>query len=377
MHRRRMEDDWLTYLPSLSKHVRTFEMTGNLPCMRWRMILCPNSWFAQDSRLIYPLARKSCFWGTGRQKSGVPHPAKDENGLQDMMPCVITPVFKTAATCPILKCTACKLGPTGLSKQLATNKKAGILSASQYQPRDLMSMDQFTSGSPGWLFMGYNCVLYSMMLHPGLLLKHEVSLGACEMVCSKECFKEWLYDLCCSKVKRYHSNNVVFTAAEFCSGCDSKHQQHSFSGIWFKPSCQWHECSWSMWPFTGMNNQVTPKMWPLAVCHTMWLHNHLPNGVTCLSPIDLLTLASAPIIVICSALMFGAVQFMYLTPNFRKGRKFWNGRACAPGQIPWLLDEPSPWLCVTSLRVCEAPVPCCFWKSFSHCLLRWKGKLNH
>jgi hypothetical protein len=35
------------------------------------------------------------------QELMVPHWAKDENELQDIMPCVITPAFKTAVTCPI------------------------------------------------------------------------------------------------------------------------------------------------------------------------------------------------------------------------------------------------------------------------------------
>ncbi len=38
------------------------------------------------------------------QELMVPHRAKDENGLQDVMPCVITPAFKTAATCLIPCC---------------------------------------------------------------------------------------------------------------------------------------------------------------------------------------------------------------------------------------------------------------------------------
>ena len=35
------------------------------------------------------------------QELMVPHRANDENGLQDVMPCAITPAFKTAATCLI------------------------------------------------------------------------------------------------------------------------------------------------------------------------------------------------------------------------------------------------------------------------------------
>ncbi len=88
------------------------------------------------------------------QELMVPHQAKDKNGLQDIMPCVITPAFKTAATCPILCCAACELAracchPTGATKQLAVEEKAGIFSANQYQVGDSVSMDQFVSGTPG------------------------------------------------------------------------------------------------------------------------------------------------------------------------------------------------------------------------------------
>jgi hypothetical protein len=79
------------------------------------------------------------------KKLMVPHWAKDENGLQDAMPCVITPAFKTAATSPILCCAACELAHaccclTGATKQQAVEEKEGILSANQYQVGDLVSI---------------------------------------------------------------------------------------------------------------------------------------------------------------------------------------------------------------------------------------------
>ncbi len=78
------------------------------------------------------------------------------------MPCVINPAFKTAATCPIPCCAACELAnarcrPTGATKQLAVKEKAGILSANQCQVGDLVSMDQFVSGTPGRLLSCYGC----------------------------------------------------------------------------------------------------------------------------------------------------------------------------------------------------------------------------
>jgi hypothetical protein len=71
------------------------------------------------------------------QELMVPHQAKDENGLQDMMQCVITPAFMAAATCPIPHCAACQLAcahcyATGATNQLAVEEKAGIFSANQY-----------------------------------------------------------------------------------------------------------------------------------------------------------------------------------------------------------------------------------------------------
>jgi hypothetical protein len=134
------------------------------------------------------------------QELMVPHWAKDENGLQGVMPCVIMPAFKTAATCPISCCAACELArahclPTGATKQLAVDKKAGFLSANQYRVKDLVSMDQFVSGS-GRLFSSYGREAQHNQFHGGTIfndaasgaiwVEHQVSLGASETICAKE-----------------------------------------------------------------------------------------------------------------------------------------------------------------------------------------------
>jgi hypothetical protein len=164
------------------------------------------------------------------QELMVPHWAKDENGLQDVMPCVITPAFKTAVTCPIPCCAACELAPahprpTGATKQLAVEEKAEILSANKLPVGDLVSMDQFVSSTPGRLFSGYGCeaqhnrfrggTIFNDAASGAIWVEHQVSLGAGETICAKEQFEEWLYELSCVEVARYHSDNGVFTAAEF------------------------------------------------------------------------------------------------------------------------------------------------------------------
>jgi hypothetical protein len=96
------------------------------------------------------------------------------------MPCMITPAFKTAATSPIPCCAACELAracyhPTGATKQLAVKEKAGILSANQYQVRDLVSMDQFVSGTPGWLFSGHGREAQYNRFHDGTIFNDAAS----------------------------------------------------------------------------------------------------------------------------------------------------------------------------------------------------------
>jgi hypothetical protein len=116
------------------------------------------------------------------QELMVPHRAKDENGLQDIMPCVITPAFKTAVTCPILCCAACEFPPaccrpTGATKQLAVEEKAGILSANQYQVGDLVSIDQFVSVTLGWLFSGYGREAQHNRFHGGTIFNDAASVA--------------------------------------------------------------------------------------------------------------------------------------------------------------------------------------------------------
>ena len=86
-------------------------------------------------------------------------------------------------------------------------------------------MDQFVSGTPGRLFTGYGREAQHNRFHGGTIfndaasgaiwVEHHVPLVTGETICAKEQFEEWLYELSCMEVAWYHSNNGVFTAAEF------------------------------------------------------------------------------------------------------------------------------------------------------------------
>ncbi len=81
------------------------------------------------------------------------------------------------------------------------------------------------SDTPGWLFSGYGRKAQHNRFHGGTIfndaasgaiwVEHHVPLVTGETICAKEQFEEWLYELSCMEVARYHSNNGVFTAAEF------------------------------------------------------------------------------------------------------------------------------------------------------------------
>ncbi len=102
-------------------------------------------------------------------------------------------------------------------------------------------MDQFVSGTPGQFFYGYVREAQQNQFHGGTIfndaasgaiwVEHQVSLGAGETTCANEQFEEWLYELSCVEVAQYHSDNSVFTAAEFQEDCELKHQQQTFSEV--------------------------------------------------------------------------------------------------------------------------------------------------
>ena len=126
-------------------------------------------------------------------------------------------------------------------KQHALDKKAGILAAGKYWPGDLVSMDQYVCTTPGHLMSGFGRKANHNQYHGGTIfndaasgairVEHQASLGAADTLTLKDRFKEWLYDLACTKVRQYHSDNDIFAASDFKKDCDGKHQCQSFSGI--------------------------------------------------------------------------------------------------------------------------------------------------
>jgi hypothetical protein len=118
---------------------------------------------------------------------------------------------------------------------------------------------------------------------------------------AKTQFEEWLWELACAEVKHFHGDNGIFQADEFKSDCSEKLQKQSFSGVGAQHQNARAERSIQTimymartfmlhvslhWTEHGVDDL---SLWPFAVKHAVWLHNWLPNKVTGLTPIELLT----------------------------------------------------------------------------------------
>ncbi len=80
-----------------------------------------------------------------------------------------------------------------------------------------------------------------------------------------------------------------------------KHQQQTFSGVGAKHQngcAEWSikmimvmACTFMIHVSLHWDEQGSDAvaLWPFAVCHAVWLYNRLPNGVTGLSPMEILT----------------------------------------------------------------------------------------
>ncbi len=73
-----------------------------------------------------------------------PTPAKDQNGIEKLMPCVIIPKFPTAVNCATPKCQTCELSRAKrrspeVMKQQAIWEKERILVANCFEPGDFVS----------------------------------------------------------------------------------------------------------------------------------------------------------------------------------------------------------------------------------------------
>jgi hypothetical protein len=89
------------------------------------------------------------------------------------------------------------------------------------------------------------------------------------------------------KIKKYHSDNGIFSSNEFKAHCNHQQTNHSFSGVGakhmngiaernIKTVAQWARANMlhlaHSWP-----QYADPKYWPQAINYATWVFNNLPN----------------------------------------------------------------------------------------------------
>ena len=289
------------------------------------------------------------------QQLMVEHEAIDANNERVIMPQVIKPKFPSASSCPILLCTSCQLAQAkqrnpGVTKQKYVEEKEGILSAGALEPGDFVSMDQFIVKTPGRLPTGYGREGHENRYHGGTIfndavsgaiwVENQVSLGAGETIEAKLRFEQWLRELAWIEVQHYRSDNGVFTAEEFVEQCKSQNQKQSFSGVGAQHMNARAERSIGI--VVGMARTFMIhvalhwadykvddiSLWPFAIKHAAWLYIRLPNQITGISPLEMLTREKATHKDLLRSHVWGCPTFV-LDPRLQDGKKIpkWNRRS--------------------------------------------------
>jgi hypothetical protein len=156
----------------------------------------------------------------------------------------------------------------------------------------------------------------------------------------KEQFEQWLYDnACCVKVKHYHGDNGIFSSEAYRKECSKKMQLQSFSGVGAQHQNSKAERAIQTimymartflvhsslhWMDMGGDNI---SLWPFAVKHVVWLYNHVPNQVSGLTPLELITKQKADHRDILHSHAWGCLAYV-LKPKLQNGQKLpkWNQR---------------------------------------------------
>jgi hypothetical protein len=140
------------------------------------------------------------------------------------------------------------------------------------------------------------------------------------------------------KIKKYHSNNGIFSSAEFKAHCEQQNQKYSFSRVGahhqnrvaeknIKMVTQWARVNMlhlaTCWP-----QQACSQFWPQAIDYSVWVFNRLPNVENGLTPNELWSSVQNSGNELAHTHVFGCPVYV-LDAAIQDGRKIptWNPRA--------------------------------------------------
>jgi hypothetical protein len=207
------------------------------------------------------------------------------------------------------KCASCQYGKqerTPISGTSVQKHRQGITKAGMLEPGDLIFSDQYESRIGGKIFnhrgRGTSSneytggTLFCDAASGRIFVHHQVSLNAHETIHSKQQFER---DALTAGVliKGYNTDNGIYTAAEFQAELAKLEQSIRYSGVgghhhngvaenaiknvvrsartlMIHAALRWPE-------------QSEKELWPLALDHAVWLHNHTPRQDSGYSPEEL------------------------------------------------------------------------------------------
>jgi hypothetical protein len=207
------------------------------------------------------------------------------------------------AVCEGLLCAACAAAKSSRrAPGVRTTKSAlaeMVLKQVHLKQGDCISCDHYISLVPGRVTAesgysssrhGYTCgTIYVDHASGFMFVGHQKSTSAAETIRSKLLMIEQEAKDVGVTIKKYHSDNGIFSSSEFKDHCKLLDQEQSFSGVGAKFQNAVAENGIKTVSNMARANMIHTQLhwpgrsfidfWPLAILYAVWVHNHLPlNG---------------------------------------------------------------------------------------------------
>jgi hypothetical protein len=244
-----------------------------------------------------------------------PRQPKEATKTGISIPQMVVPSVVGTTTCLPFCCEACqyakqKRKTPDSSIEIKNVELEGVLTAGDLQPGDKVSCDQYMSPSKGRLMHTRGKESNTLQYVGGTIFvdhatnflfnNHQVNLHAETTVASKhKC--ESLFDEYGVQTKQYAADNHPFRSKAWVSDCAVQQQlptKHSGVGAHHQILAERQIqtiFNWSRadllhfvlhWPQVARNRD---DLWPFAVDYAVYMHNHLPNRDSRISPVELFT----------------------------------------------------------------------------------------
>ena len=243
---------------------------------------------------------------------------KLEVGVPSEDPIILTGTHSKASSCDHPTCPACRLAKmhkrsTGSQLVSAKPEKEMALKRSDLKPGDTVSLDQYTSKTPGRLphtrgkeqvGQQYNGGTIMVDHASGyIFLNHQISLRLGDTIQGKHKFETFAQQYGV-RIRSYHADNHPFAGKEFLKDIETNDQTITYSavGAHFQNGVAERAIQTiTSWALGLMMHQLIhwpqafdDTLWPFAMEHAVNVWNHLPKVKHGLSPFELFTGIKSP-----------------------------------------------------------------------------------